>query len=247
LAASCGIPQHRCGRAYGDYGYDLVTDTSLSLSQQAHRQLIGYLGLLLPVLIYVLAGLLPTVGLPRWRVLNSVSAYYYTGGVSVFVGVLFALALFLLTYPGYPEVAADRVVGRLGGFAAIAVGLFPTTAPAGLVAPSWWHPKMALVHYVSAVVLFVSFILFAIWLFRKSNVPLRRDRPPDKRWRDDVCLACGILMILAVLWAASSMFTHAPIFLPESTAIAGFAVSWLTKGEAYKPVMQMVRRIRPAR
>jgi len=217
--------------------------TPESLSQQAHRRLIGVLGLLLPVFIYVLAGLLPTVGLTRWKVLNSVSVYYYTGAVSVFVGVLFALALFLLTYPGYREVAADRVVGRVGGLAAIAVALFPTRAPAGQSAPSWWHPTMAVVHYVGAVVLFVSFILFAIWLFRKSNVPRRQDRPRDKRWRDDICLACGILMIVAVLWAASSMFTHAPIFVPESIAIAAFAVSWLTKGEAHKPVMQMVRRI----
>jgi hypothetical protein len=216
--------------------------TPESLSQQGHRRLIGILGLLLPILVYLLAGLLPTVGLPRWRALNSVSAYYYTGAVSVFVGVLFALALFLLTYPGYREVAADRVVGRVGGLAAIAVALFPTTAPAGLSAPSWWHPTMAVVHHVAAVVLFVSFILFAIWLFRKSNVPRRQDRPRDKRWRDDICLACGILMIVAVLWAASSMVTHAPIFLPESIAIGAFAVSWLTKGEAHKPVMQMVRR-----
>jgi heme/copper-type cytochrome/quinol oxidase subunit 2 len=174
--------------------------------------------------------------------LDSVSAYYYTGAVSVFAGVLFALALFLLTYPGYKEVAADRVVGRVGGLAAIAVALFPTTAPAGLSAPSWWHPQMAVVHHVAAVVLFVSFILFAIWLFRKSNVPRRQDRPLDKRRRDDICLACGILMIVAVLWAASSMVTHAPIFLPESIAIGAFAVSWLTKGEVHKPVMQMVRR-----
>jgi hypothetical protein len=51
-------------------------------------------------------------------------------------------------------------------------------------------------------------------------------------------------MIVAVLWAASSMVTHAPIFLPESIAIIGFAVSWLTKGEAHKPVMQIVSRVR---
>jgi len=217
--------------------------TPESLSQQAHRRLIGVLGLLLPVSIYVLAGLLPTVGLTRWKVLNSVSSYYYTGAVSVFVGVLFALALFLLTYPGYREVAADRIVGRVGGLAAIAATLFPTSAPDGLSAPSWWRSSMAVIHYVSAVVLFVAFILFAIWLFRKSSIPRRRDRPLEKRRRDDICLACGIVMIVAVLWAASAMFTHAPIFLPESIAIIAFAASWLTKGEAHKPVMQMVRRI----
>jgi heme/copper-type cytochrome/quinol oxidase subunit 2 len=218
--------------------------TPESLSQLTHRRLIGILGLLLPALLYVLAGLLPTAGLPRWKALNSVSAYYYTGAVSVFAGVLFALALFLLTYPGYKEVAADRVVGRLGGLAAIAVALFPTSPPDGLLPPSWWHHNMAMIHHASAVILFVAFILFAIWLFRKSNIPERRDRPLEKRRRDDICLACGIVMIVAVLWAASSMVTHAPIFLPESIAIIGFAVSWLTKGEAHKPVMQIVSRVR---
>jgi hypothetical protein len=54
-------------------------------------------------------------------------------------------------------------------------------------------------------------------------------------------------MIVSVLWAASSMVTHAPIFLPESIAIIAFALSWLTKGEAYKPVVRMARRLRPAR
>ncbi len=214
-----------------------------SLSQQGHRRLIGILGLLLPILVYVLAGLLPTVGMPRWRVLRSLSAYYYTGAMSVFVGVLFALALFLLTYPGYREVVADRVVGRVGGVAAIALALFPSSAPAGLSAPSWWHPTMAVIHLAAGVTLFTSFILFAIWLFRKSNTPRREDRSPDKRRRDDICLACGILMIVAVLWAISSLFTHASIFLAESIAIVAFAVSWLTKGEVDKPMMQFVRKL----
>jgi hypothetical protein len=35
------------------------------LSQQGHRRLIGILGLLLPILIYLLAGMLPTTGVPR--------------------------------------------------------------------------------------------------------------------------------------------------------------------------------------
>ena len=89
------------------------------LSQRAHRRLIGILGLLLPGLLYLLAGLLPTRGLPPWRFLTSMSAYYYTGSVGVFVGVLFALSLFLFTYQGYEGDKADRVLGRLGGAAAL--------------------------------------------------------------------------------------------------------------------------------
>ena len=220
-----------------------MSPTAESLSQQAHRRLIGILGLLLPLLLFIFAGLRHTVGLPAWTPLNSISAYYYTGAVAIFVGVLFALALFLSTYPGYKGVIADRLLGLVGGTAGILVALFPTSAPDGLSAPTWWSPYMRTVHYLSAVVLFVVFILFAIWLFRKSNIPRRGDRPLEKRRRDDICLASGIIMIASVLWAASSMFTHAPIFIPESIAIIAFAVSWLTKGEVHKPVMQMVHNL----
>lgn len=219
-------------------------DIPREFSQQGHRRLIGVLGLLLPVLLYLLAGLRPTGGLGRWTLLDSVSSYYYTGAVGVFVGILFALSLFLLTYPGYHGVLADRMVGWLGGTSALGVALFPTAAPYCLAEPTWWSPWVRTVHYVSAVLLFVSFILFAVWLFRKSNIPLRRDRPADKRWRDDICLACGIIMILAVFWAGSSMITGRPIFLPEAIAIVAFAVSWLVKGEAYQPVLRVVRRMR---
>jgi len=221
----------------------MTGDQPQDLSQQAHRRLVGVLGLLLPVLLYLVAGIRPTVGLPPWRLLTSVSAYYYTGAVGIFVGVLFALSLFLFTYQGYKGVLADRVVGWLGGAAALGVALFPTAAPPGLSEPSWWTHGVRVVHYVSAVLLFIAFILFAVWLFRKSNVANPRHRPLDKRMRNAACLLCGIIMIACVLWAASSMITDTPIFWPEAMAIVAFAVSWLVKGEAYQPVLAVIRRV----
>jgi len=173
-----------------------------------------------------------------------VSAYYYTGAVGIFVGVLFALSLFLFTYQGYEGVIADRIVGRLGGAAALGVALFPTAAPIGLSEPPWWSPALEVVHYVSAVLLFATFILFSVWLFRKSSVPPGSARPVEKRARDAVYLACGVVMIASVLWAASSMFTHKPVFVPETIAIVAFAISWLAKGEAYQPVVTVVRHLR---
>ena len=208
------------------------------LSQQNHRRLIGWLGLCLPFLLYVIAGLRPETGLERWTLLGSVSEYYYTGATGIFVGVLFALALFLITYPGYEGAIADRLLGIIAGCAALGVALFPTAAPEPLVEPAWWNPTIRIIHYVSAITLFVSFIAFSIWLFRKSDIPKRRDRPPEKRHRDDVCLACGIVMTICVLWAASAVVTHWPIFWPEAIAIGAFAVSWLTKGEAWVPIVE---------
>jgi heme/copper-type cytochrome/quinol oxidase subunit 2 len=222
-----------------------VTRASKDLSQRAHRRLIGFLGILLPVLLYGVAELRPTEGLDRWRLLPSVSAYYYTGAVGIFVGVLFALSLFLLTYRGYEGEVADRVIGSLGGFAALGVALFPTAAPTGAREPSWWSTPLRTVHYVSAVVLFLAFIVFAMWLFRKSSLPRKEDRGFEKRWRNTVYLICGISMILSVLWAASSLITHADIFWPETIAIIAFAVSWLVKGEADLPVRRAIRRLAP--
>jgi len=162
-----------------------------TLSLQAHRRIVGLVGIMLPLLVYLWAGVRPTAGLPRWRLLWSVSAYYYTGAVE----------------------------------------------------PSWWTAKTGLLHYVAAVVLFVSFILFAVWLFRKSDTPRRRDRPPDKRRRDDICLACGLAMIACVVWAGVDSYVDRPIFVPESIAIVAFALSWLVKGEAHEPVIRAVRRL----
>jgi hypothetical protein len=214
------------------------------LSQRDHRRLIGFLGLFLPGLVYVIAGGRSTEGLTRWRLLDSVSAYYYTGSVAVFVGVLFALSLFLFTYRGYEGVSADRIVGRIGGLAAMGVALFPTEAPKPLPPTAWWSPKTSAVHFVSAVVLFGTFILFALWLFRLSSVPNRRERRFEKRMSDHVYLACGLVMIGAVAWAAVEVFRDAPIFWPETIALEAFAISWLTKGDAHCIVVDVARRMR---
>ncbi len=205
--------------------------------------MIGLLGFFLPLLVYLFAGDRPTDGLCRWTLLESVSSYYYTGADGVFVGVIFALALFLFTYRGYKEVRADRIVGGLGGSAALVVALFPTGAPEGLCAPSWWHKSTGIAHYVAATTLFISFILFSLWLFRKSDIEIPGDRPSDKRARNGVFLVCGLIMIACVLWAGGASLAHRAIFWPETIAIEAFAVSWLVKGEMHTAAANLARRI----
>ena len=220
-----------------------VAGMGRDLSVRAHRQLIGYLGLLLPILLVLLAGLRPTAGLRAWKLLASVSAYYYTGAVGVFIGVLFALSLFLLSYRGYEGEWVDRLLGKIAGIAALGVPLFPTEPPLESLTPSWWIPAMLKLHLISATVLFVSFILFALWLFRKSRIARFRDRPKEKRTRDTICFFCGIAMILSMVWAGISSILRAPIFWPETIAIEAFAISWLTKGEAQLPLMRTARAV----
>lgn len=71
------------------------------LSGHAHRQFIGLLGMFLPVLLWLIAGWRPTESPPQWEPLSSVSAYYYTGSVAAFVGLLITLAVYLFSYQGY--------------------------------------------------------------------------------------------------------------------------------------------------
>ncbi|MEJ2216997.1 MAG: hypothetical protein P8099_10315 [Gemmatimonadota bacterium] len=216
------------------------------LSGHAHRQLIGYAGLVLPILLLIVAAARPTPGLRTWPPLDSVSAYYYTGAVAIFTGLLVALSLLLLTYRGYGNEygTLDRWIARIGGIAAFCVAFFPTKPPDDIARPAWWRSATNVVHYSAATTLFVTFIVFSLWLFRKTAT--EKPMTDDKRRRNRVYVVCGVVMIGSVLWAGSSPITKAPIFLPESIALVAFAFSWLTKGRAGRTAVQAIRRGRAA-
>ena len=206
------------------------------LSDHAHRQLIGYIGLVLPLLLVLIA--VARDGMDRWRTLESISAYYYTGAVTAFVGMLVALALFLFTYGGYRNKYhwADRTAAITAAVAALGVAFFPTVAPTGIAALSWWTPATGVLHHVCAVVLFAMFAVFALWLFRIT--PDGDRAPPDKRWRNRVYLVCGITIVASIIWAGLAGLNGRPIFLPESIALVAFAVSWLVKGYAHRTIAE---------
>lgn len=213
-------------------------------SSHAYRQFIGGLGLVLPVLLWVIAGWRPTEGLPRWGLLSSVSAYYYTGSVAAFAGILITLAVFLFTYRGYKNKwgRRDRVAAIIAGGAAVLVAFFPTRVPGNLPAPSWWTQRTQTIHYFSAVVLFGAFIFFCLFLFPKSKGKEGEPLSPDKRARNRIYVSCGVAMVVCILWAGSALFTGAPIFWPEALALEFFAVSWLVKGRVDRTAVAAGRR-----
>lgn len=219
-----------------------VEKKPVGLTHLAHRQLIGWLGIMLPLLVVVISWLWPVQGMP-WKMLDSISAFYYTSATAVFVGSLFALAMFLLTYGGYEGDLADRVLGKIAGFAALGVAFFPIKAPPSFVAPPWRLDWMGSAHYTSAVLLFVAFIAFALWIFRRTSVTQKDLMPTEKRWRNRVFLVCGVVMIVSVVWAAVVLNAGRPIFLPEAIALVAFAISWLVKGRAHEPVVAVFRRV----
>lgn len=218
------------------------TERPVDLSTEAHRQLIGYSGLLLPALLYLVAGLRRTETLPAWTPLESITAYYYSGAIAVFVGVLFGLALFLLTYQGYSDSWEDRALGRVGAVCALSVALFPTGVPKGVPAPEWLGEATPKIHYTAAAGLFVVFILFSLWLFRRSSTPEGAELSPDKKARNRIYLGCGVVMIGCVVRAFVAGQWGQPIFWPETIALWAFATSWLVKGEATRSIRSAGKR-----
>jgi len=211
------------------------------MSDNAHRQLIGYIGLVLPMLLVAIA--ISRDGLERWKSIESISAYYYTGGVAAFVGMLVALALFLFTYRGYKNKynLADRIAAKTAAIAALIVAFFPTKAPEGVSPLSWWTATTGVVHHVAAVILFMMFAIFALWLFRLTA---DGEQPvADKRRRNAVYLVCGIVIVVCIGWAGVNARTDRPIFWPESIALVAFALSWLVKGYALNTVVDKARSV----
>ena len=215
----------------------------LDRSTHGFRQLLGWLGMLLPLLCLVWARLFPTTvmgpgGETRIAPLDSVSAYYYTSAVWAFVGILVAMGLFLLTYKGYEDKAGplDFWLSTLSGVAAIGVAVFPTWPLDPLLRPSWWAPWMANAHNASALSLFLLFIVFCWVLF------------PGKDWRlsggDSGSLStlerivkypvyhgCGLLILVCLVWAGIQLSRGGGIFWQEWFALWFFGIAWLRKGQ----------------
>ncbi len=209
----------------------LTPERSDDRSGHAHRQIIGYLGAALPILLVASSKLRPNPETDQW-VGNSISAYYWTGAVSLFVGLLAALSLYLVTYRGYDNKFQqyDRGAAIIAGLAAAVVALFPTSPPTGITPLPWWHEWIDKTHLVAAIILFSMFALFSLWLFRMTSPG---EQPSDeKKRRNAIYVVCGIGIVVSMLWALVWGNAKRSIFWPESFALAFFAWSWLVKGRA---------------
>jgi hypothetical protein len=209
------------------------------MSGHTHRQVIGYLGLALPILLVQAERLRPNALSDNWSG-TSISAYYWTGAVSLFVGLLAALSLFLLTYRGYANESYkyDRGAAIIAGIAAALVALFPTSPPSGIAPLPWWRDWISTTHMVAAIVLFSMFAVFSLWLFRKTAPG---EQPSaDKKRRNAIYLLCGFAIVFSMIWAVVWARSGRSIFWPESSALVFFAWSWLVKGQAVHSIKAAV-------
>jgi hypothetical protein len=185
------------------------------------RILIGAAGILLPILLVI--GKL--ISQNSFKLEYSISDYYdnSTSG-DILVGVLFALAFFLVSYKGYA--AIDSIAANFGCTFALGVALCPTTSS---------NKFVHYAHFGFAFLLFSVFIFFSIYLFRKSSAHPTK----QKKNRNKVYLICGIIMIACIVTIAAFEILVAaevreklhPVFWFESLALVSFGFSWITKAE----------------
>lgn len=221
------------------------------LSSHRHRVFIGVAGAALPPLAWYIARRLPTTGLDA-SALKSVSAYFYSSAIVVFVGTLIALSVFMFTYRGYEDKKLnglpdplDRRAALVAGATAALVAFFPTAAPDGLQALLWWTPPLGVIHYVAAALLFAAFAFYCLVLFPRTHSTAPADR--WKPWRNKVYYVCGAAILGCMVWAFVRNRANLSIFWPETLALEVFAFSWLIKGRLDRNILHPVDSARGLR
>lgn len=191
------------------------------------RMLIGACGIVLPLtcLIYGLV-----CGMQ-----DSISDFYYTGVRNVFVGILFVLGFFLLTYKGYER--KDSIFANFGFVFSLGVALIPCRG------------ALSLIHFISAFLLFSVFIFFSLRLFTLSLK--MGEKTPEREQAYKIYVICGWIMIVCIGLIGISTIsffkeireTYNSTFWFETVALIAFAVSWLTKGKFYSEALKVTKRL----
>lgn len=215
------------------------TRDEMVLSYVRVRQALGYLGLGFPVLL-VIGGLMA-----EHAVAPSVSDYYHTTMRDLFVGSLFAIGVFLISYKGYRrsdgEWLSDDLVATVAGVAAFGVAIFPNESviperAATLSQAMIGYKASAIGHYVSAMIFLGSLAYFCLVKFARTAKPGRRIIYQICGW---FIVSAGVLATVASYLKVAGTPAQSAwviewrvVLWLEAMGIWAFGWSWLTKGKA---------------
>lgn len=218
-----------------------------NLERDTFRIIVGTLGALLPFLLLLFLA----IDKGTFEPLDSISHYYYTRVSGVFVLIVGLLAFFLIIYKDKEPI--DFVISFFAGFFALIVLMFPTSniscnanfacndCAVTILKDIQWRIWL---HYISAG-LFLGLLAFmSLFLFTKSNRRTAAEMGVQKRRRNRVYKACGIIIILSITvlgvnafasykgWISDSFADNINLtFWMEVLALEAFALSWFTKAE----------------
>ena len=190
------------------------------------RRAIGLLGGLLPIVV----PLGYSISTGDYRLLPSISSYYYTDMRNIFVAILCAVGVFLICYR-YERI--DDVLSYVAGVSSIGIALCPPVPPDASTAAR----VAGVVHVVLAAVFFVTMALICWFLFTRSDLPAQA-RTAQKNIRNGIYRVCGaVIAVFTALAGASSLLpksfvdSYHPLYWCEAVATLSFGVAWWIKGE----------------
>ena len=217
-----------------------LNDFRYFLSFMRLRTYVGVLGIALP-LVVPLVDKIAFSGNPAPR--GSISAYYYSGARELFVAILAATGIFMISYK-VAERNLDNFLSVASGIAAIFIALFPTGRPASkppltplqnLIGENWTK----YIHYTATLSFVVALtglsVCFGIREGRRKqrDVAEGRDAKFSPEFWRTAHFVCAGFMAAAILWIIITALAHGPkysILIGEWTAAWAFGFSWLTKG-----------------
>lgn len=220
-----------------DPGEILVTQ------QKTLRKVIGFAGMLLPVLLYIFLRL--DTGYEH--VLPSISHYYYTRVCGIFLMIVSLLAIFLIIYKGRDTI--DFILSLGAGLGALLLLLFPTHNLSVKDYPDLDRYIVTKLHETSdfrgdfhlvcAALFLLCLACISFFVFTMSDKS-KEARGKQKRRRNRVYRTCSVIMVLALAiifagfrgWIHTSFYEGNHLtFWMETVAVEAFGFSWLVKAE----------------
>ncbi|MEO6177626.1 MAG: hypothetical protein ABIP27_20900 [Flavobacterium circumlabens] len=216
-------------------------ENELVLSYLTMRNLIGFSGILLPLIL-----VLTTKTASGEKLIEpSISDYYYTSNGDVLVVLLSVLGVFLFTYNGYNSI--EKGLTTLAALCGIGVAFSPTATTSVrsttiLVA----NEAVPIVfgierHFIFAGLFFIALAIISLVYFPK----LKDDQQvvtPQKKKRNVIYIICGWVIIACIVLLGvyfvfkPSFLKNVPVvFILEAVAIEAFGLSWITKGQTLWP------------
>lgn len=205
------------------------------------RILIGSIGILLPIVLIICAGSF----VDGWADLRgSLSAYYHSGMRDVFVGSMYAVAAFLVTYK-VVELRFEGIVSGLAGLSAFVLATFPTDLPKGLDSPETplqievGQGTVSNVHYGAAIA-FIGFLTLISIYFAIDEAWRQQGlgRLGKKFWLAYHSFCAFVMVVAAAYMILANGLETLPraysLLIGESVAIAAFGASWLAKGAEWR-------------
>jgi hypothetical protein len=211
-----------------------VKNSSIIISYFHLRQLIGVLGMLLPIIC--IGGGYFFAELPIQR---SISFYYHTNMRDFFVGLMVCVSLFLITYKGYDK--RDQIVTTISGIAGFGIAFFPCLKCPKEILPIGifqWSPSFSnKIHITSALIFFTLLGFNSMLLFTLNQTGWKKR---VYQWCGGIILGCIVsLSILTLTVNNDYLDEHCVILFFETIMLFSFGFSWWVKGKALEALVAL--------